>query len=302
MATSFDLARRAALTPLSVLIVGETGVGKELIARAVHQHSPRANGPLVSVSCAALRDELAETELFGHQASAFTGADKAKIGLFEEAAGGTFFLDEVAELSPGIQAKLLRAIEEKTIMPVGGNERRSVDVRVVAATHRDLRQEIAAGRFRMDLYFRLSGVIVHVPPLRLRRIEIEPLARAFLGRLCSALGQREPELTAESLALLESYRWPGNVRELGNVIERAVLLSRGGAIGPEHIQFDASLGAPDTPHGSSAQPDEGERARLLTVLTSCGGNQTRAAHTLGISRSALARRLDRLGLPRPRRR
>ena len=302
MATSFDLARRAAVTPLSVLIVGETGVGKEVIARAVHQSSPRANGPLVTVNCAALRDELAETELFGHEPAAFTGADKAKIGLFEEAAGGTFFLDQVAELSPAIQAKLLRAIEEKTILPVGSSERRSVDVRVVAATHRDLRHEIGAGRFRMDLYFRLSGVIVHVPPLSQRRIEIEPLARAFLHRLCNVLGQHAPELTPESIALLQRYRWPGNVRELGNVVERAVLLSGGGPIGPDHIQFDVSSSGPATTDGGAELSDEGERARLITVLASCGGNQTRAARTLGISRSALARRLDRLGVPRPRRR
>lgn len=301
MATSFDLARRAAVTPLSVLIQGETGVGKELIAHTVHRHSD-CSGPLVAVNCATLRDELGESELFGHAAGAFTGADAAKIGLLEAAHGGTFFLDDVAELSSGMQAKLLRAIENKTISPVGSTERRAVDMRVVSATHRDLRQAVHAGLFRMDLYFRLAGVIIFVPPLRQRRIEVEPLARAFLRRFCGGLGLPEPELSPAAIALLQNYRWPGNVRELGNVIERAALLARDAPIDCDHIQFDPGSSAEERAIGGSAPPDEGTRARLLTVLASCGGNQTRAARQLGISRSSLARQLDRLGLPRPRRR
>ncbi|HVZ35368.1 MAG TPA: sigma 54-interacting transcriptional regulator, partial [Polyangiaceae bacterium] len=232
---AYELAGRAAATDISVLILGETGAGKEAMAQAVHRRSPRQAGPFLLLNCAALTETLLESELFGHEKGAFTGATGAKVGLLESTRGGTVFLDEVGELPLGTQAKLLRVLEERTVLRVGSTKPRPIDVRFVTATNRDLLREVRAGRFRGDLYYRISGFIVHVPPLRERLVEIEPLAKHFLHQFCSRLGQPDPELTSDALAALHAHDWPGNVRELKTVIERAALLAGPGPVTVEHV-------------------------------------------------------------------
>jgi DNA-binding NtrC family response regulator len=233
------LIERVAQGNISVLLLGETGVGKEVLAEAVHRASPRASGPYVKLNCAALTESLFESELFGHEKGAFTGALKTKPGLLETASGGTLFLDEVGEMPHTIQVKLLRVLEERRVMRVGGLEERALDVRFVAATNRNLEDEVARGRFRQDLYYRLNGIALVVPPLRERVSEIEGLARVFIQSASSGLGQRrEPRLRADALDVLKSYGWPGNIRELRNVIERAVLLAGEDDLGPEHLPLE----------------------------------------------------------------
>jgi DNA-binding NtrC family response regulator len=307
------LAARAAAGTINVLVLGETGAGKEVLARAVHAASSRAGRPFVAISCAALSHALLESELFGHERGAFTGAAQAKPGLLETAPGGTVFLDEVGELHPALQAKVLRAIETREIVRVGGVRPRKIDVRFVAATNRDLAAAVAEGSFRRDLYFRLNGMTLTIPPLRERPNDLPRLARQFVAELAGAAGRpRPPELTADALAMLLAYHWPGNVRELRNVIERALLLCDGASITPEHLPADhltapvlavRSSGArpaapPQPPRGGGA--DGGERARVLEALAACGGNQSRAARLLGISRKVLLARLDAYGVARPR--
>jgi two-component system response regulator AtoC len=285
------LADRAAAGTINVLIVGETGVGKEVLARRIHQLSPRADRPFVAVNCAALSEALFESELFGHERGAFTGAAQAKPGLLETAPGGTVFLDEVAELPPALQAKLLRVLETREVLRVGSVRPRPIDVRFVAATNRDLEGEVARGTFRRDLYFRLNGMTLAIPPLRERRQEIPGLCRRFLAELCATAGRRRaPRLTDEAREHLQARRWPGNVRELRNAIERALLLAPGDEITPEHLATD-----PEAP-----PPIEDERERILRVLGACAGNQSRAARQLGISRKVLIARLDAYGVARPR--
>jgi two-component system response regulator AtoC len=320
------LAERAAVGTINVLIVGETGAGKEVLAERVHRMSPRAEKAFLCLNCASLSEHLLESELFGHERGAFTGASEAKPGLLETAPGGTVFLDEIGELPLLLQAKLLRVLETRLVTRVGGLKPKAIDVRFVAATNRNLEEEVAAGRFRRDLYFRLNGMTLHIPPLRVRRGEIAPLAAIFLRQFSEPLGKTPPALSDDARLMLEAYVWPGNVRELRNMMERAVLLCTGDEILPEHLLLEAMSAAmaPPTPIGPAPEvasrptlpmsvvsddggPDlsapvagEDERERILRVLAECGGNQSRAAKALGIARSTLVLRLNEYQVPRPR--
>jgi two-component system, NtrC family, response regulator AtoC len=301
---------RVASGQLSVLLLGETGVGKEILAEHVHRSSPRGKKPFLKLNCAAMTESLLESELFGHEKGSFTGAAATKLGLLETAQGGTVFLDEIGEMSPAIQVKLLRVLEERKVMRVGGLKPIPIDVRFVAATNRDLEHEIAAGRFRQDLYYRLAGISLVIPPLRERVDEIVPLARAFVATASSQAGHAPPRFDASALELLASYSWPGNIRELRNVVERATLLTTDGVIRPEHLPLEkmrATFAPSPTPDGKrqvagleAFYPGDSERERIISTLEQCRGNQTKAARILGMSRRTLIYRLERYGLPRPR--
>src|SRR5512140_3405507 len=230
-----DQLRKIAAADTTVLVLGESGTGKELVARALHAQGPRRDGPFVSVSCAAIPEGLLESELFGHERGAFTGAIRRKLGRFELANGGTLFLDEVGEIPPAIQVKLLRVLQERRFERVGGEEAIDVDVRVVSATNRDLKSMAAAGSFREDLYYRLAVLPVTLPPLRERPGDVEELARFFVGKLAPRVGRRVIGFTPEALALLKGHRWPGNVRELENVVEQALVFADGELIRPEDL-------------------------------------------------------------------
>ncbi|MCE9571944.1 MAG: sigma 54-interacting transcriptional regulator [Deltaproteobacteria bacterium] len=329
-ATAMDEVRsmlaRIAPSDISVLIIGETGVGKELYAEMLHRSSARSARPFIRLNCAAIAASVLEAELFGHERGAFTGATSARAGLFEAADGGTLFLDEIGELPLGIQSTLLRVLEERRVRPIGSNEGRPIDVRFVCATNRVLADEIAARRFRQDLYFRISGVTLSLPSLRERRDEIRGLCRAFANR-ARRPPAAPPRLSAAALDVLVRAPWPGNVRELRNTIERAVLLAGAGEVEPRHLLLDAQPPPPsdettDTSHRvtqpglAAVMPPPGlastsdrplanavadtERHQILEVLARCGGNQTRAAQILGISRNTLLARLDAFGITRPR--
>jgi two-component system, NtrC family, response regulator AtoC len=297
---------RVANTAIGVLILGETGVGKEVMARALHARSQRADRPFVPIHCAALSPALFESELFGHEKGAFTSALTAKPGLLETADGGTVFLDEIGELPEAIQVKLLRVLEDRVVLRVGGVRPIQLDVRFVAATHRDLEAEVERGGFRSDLYYRLSGVTVVVPPLRHRRDEIEGLARAFCEDAAARAGRPAPVLSPEALAALESYAWPGNIRELRNMIERATALCDGAAIEPDDLPLDKIAATLPPVHRTPPAParidDEAEKARIVAALAQCKGNQTRAASVLGYSLRKLVYLMTRYELPRPRKR
>jgi len=357
------LVERVADSDISIVIHGETGVGKEVMAREIHRLSPRKDKPFVGLNCAALTETLLESELFGHERGAFSGAVATKPGLFEVADKGTVFLDEIGEMSLAIQAKLLRVLEERTVLRVGGLSPRAIDVRFLAASHKDLEAEVFAGRFRQDLYFRLNGITVEIPPLRERTGEIEGLAAMFIADACRRNKRTlVPVVSQEAMALLTRYAWPGNIRELRNLVERAVLLCTGARILPEHLPVERLTrhrqSEPAAPPPSSArlpsqavqpapparpllpreqprpirdddddlhtmpamrrvQRDDAapaarpsdslkdavsdlERQRIIDALKACGGNQTRAAEMLGISRRTLVNRLDQYDLPRPR--
>ena len=323
----YSLVDKVADTPVTVLIMGETGVGKEVVAEALHRRSSRSARPFVRLNCACLPETLLESELFGHEKGAFTGAERRKVGYFEAAQGGTIFLDEIGEIPPPMQAKLLRVLEERKITRVGGTQQIDVDVRVVCATNRDLEAEVARRAFREDLFFRVGGFSVVVPPLRDRRPEILPLADFFLAQMGRELGQAVPRLTAAAQRALERYAWPGNVRELRNALERASVLATGSVIEvedlPERVREAAAaaggaaagLGvAGASAVGGAAALELGgepgavdvkqqiadiERSSILAVLDACGGNQTRAARKLGLSRRALIYRMEKHGLKPP---
>ncbi len=330
------MLERIAGGEINVLILGETGVGKEVLARTIHTRSPRGPRSLVCINCAALSETLLESELFGHEKGAFTGATSAKTGLLESADGGTIFLDEVGEMPLSLQAKLLRVIEQREVLRVGSLRPRAIDVRFLAATNRDLEGEVAAGRFRRDLYFRLNGVSVVVPPLRERTDEIAPLARAFVKQLAA----RSRRATVPTIAppvndLLRRYPWPGNVRELRNMMERAVLLTVGDVITLESFpsemmvapvialrsplshaaasrvtvppamatdtsRFSVPAKSGDVLKEAVVGATAGERERIIAALDAAHGNQTTAAKMLGISRRTLVTRLGEYDLPRPR--
>jgi DNA-binding NtrC family response regulator len=306
---------------IGVLIVGETGVGKELLAEALHRRSPRSGGPFVAVNCAALPESLLESEMFGFDRGAFTGATSAKPGLLEATSGGTVFLDEVGEMPLATQAKLLRAIESGEIMRLGSLKPRPIDVRFLAATNRPLAELVDRGAFRRDLYYRLDGITLRLPPLRERREEIAPLARSIAAAFSAQHGAAPPAIAADALALLGRYDFPGNVRELKNAIERACLLCGFGTIGPAHLRLegDGPSAAPSAPSAAggaqpagpaSVPPGSGlrgeieaiERERILAALDKTNGNQTQAAALLGIARRTLVNRMEAWGLPRPRKR
>jgi two-component system response regulator AtoC len=294
----FALVRRLAASELSVLIEGETGTGKELVARALHRGSARARKPFLAVNCATLTDTLAASELFGHERGSFTSADARKIGVFESADGGTLLLDEVGELSPANQAMLLRAVQERSICRVGSSRPIPVDVRVVAATNRDLALDVAQGRFRQDLYFRLNGVTVVSPALRARTRDILPMVEQMLAGRGRAWRLGPGVATA-----LEGYAWPGNVRELRNVVERGVALAERDEIRLEHLRLNLGerpdVGSDDASR-FRAQVEDTERRAIVTALADAGGNQSRAARELGISRRCLITRMERYGLkPQP---
>ena len=314
MRALYDQASRAAATAINVLILGENGVGKEILARAIHNLSPRAKGPFVALNCAALTESLVQAELFGHEKGAFTGALQARAGLLESAGGGTLFLDEIGELPHAMQSKLLRALEERKVMRVGARTEREIDVRFVAATNRDPELEIERGTFRQDLYFRLNGISLTIPPLRERTLEIPHLARMFLARARAEHAAQAKSIAGSTLALLAAYSWPGNVRELKNVIDRGAVLCQGDELLPEHLPpklldtaARTSTSAPPAREGSAPPPPaphltaDGRQA-ILDALDRCAGNQTRAAELLGISRRTLVTRLDDFDIPRPRKR
>ncbi|MEW5935953.1 MAG: sigma 54-interacting transcriptional regulator, partial [Bacillota bacterium] len=293
-----ELARRAAATSATVLLEGETGTGKELFAQAIHNASRRAMGPFVAVNCGVIPRELVASELFGYVEGAFTGARRGgRPGKFELADGGTLFLDEVSEMSLEMQVGLLRVLQERKVVRVGGDRVIPVDVRVIAATNRDLRAEVERGRFRQDLYFRLNVFHIRVPALRHRRGDIPLLVNYFLERYCRAYGRRVPGLHPEVVAALQAYPWPGNVRELQNVVERLVLTVDNGDVSPAHLPPDVTGSASQfpAPRRKRGRLRELQHAEIMRVLAECGGNVSRAASELGVARSTIYRRLARSG-------
>ncbi len=292
----FDTVRQVASARTSVLLLGESGTGKELIAKALHQLSPRAQGPMVTVNCAALPPTLLESELFGHEKGAFTGAHEKRIGRFEQAQGGTLFLDEIGEIDATLQVKLLRFLGERTFERVGSNKTLTADVRLIAATNKNLEEQVKAGKFREDLYFRLAVVPIVLPPLRQRGGDIVLLAKTFLKEFAQENGKNVNDFTPEALEALMNYAWPGNVRELRTAIEHAVVLTRGEKIGLRDLPL--GVRAASTGGGQArllAQPDltvaEAEKQLILRALKECGGNRTEAAKKLGMSRRTLHRKL-----------
>ncbi len=310
---------RIASKPVNVLIRGETGTGKDLIARAIYQHSNRAKAPFIAINCAAIPETLLESELFGHERGAFTGAESRRIGRFEQADHGTIFLDEIGDMTPGTQAKLLRVLQEKTIQRLGGKETISVDVRVIAATHRDLESAIRKQQFREDLYYRLSVVVITLPPLRDRNEDIPELVRFFLRKYAAEFGVENPSIHADAMEKLQAQNWPGNVRELENIARKVLLQAQGYTIGLEHVKAALKTGV--NPGDAavlslrqyvdrllvSAQQGElsDAHARLLTeaerqlfsrAIEMARGNQAKAARWVGVSRLTMREKLIQFGL------
>jgi len=302
---------RAAVSDASVLVTGESGVGKELVARALHDNSPRAQGPFVPLDCGALPENLLESELFGHAKGAFSGAAAARVGRFEAANGGTLLLDEIGEISPAMQTKLLRVLQEREVVRLGENHPRKVDVRVVAATHRDLDAMVRTGQFREDLYYRLRVLPLHVPPLRERASDIALLAARMLGELAERYRRAPLRVSPEALTALEAYRWPGNVRQLFNALEFAMVQADGPVILPHHLLpeilapgargDERAPAAPGAARASAAEPrgsyyrramrPDDERALIRGALEDAGGNRAEAARRLGMSRTTLWKKL-----------
>jgi DNA-binding NtrC family response regulator len=298
MLAVYNQIARAADSVVPVLIVGESGTGKELVARALHRNSQRAPRPFVAINCGAITETLLESELFGHSRGAFTGAVADAKGIFEQAQGGTVFLDEIGETSPALQVKLLRVLEEGEVRPVGASRSIKVDNRVVAATNRDLERAVAEQRFRADLYYRLSVIVIRLPTLRERRDDIPLLIASFLKAACKRTG-RQVELSSGALDVLLAYDWPGNVRQLENTVERIVLFSRGSVVGPDDVPAVLQNVHRDTPAGlfeDLPSLEELERRYFEHVLRAVGRNRTRAADVLGIDRRTLYRMADRFGI------
>jgi len=296
-----EMARQVAPTGCNVLITGESGTGKELFARCLHDHDGRRvdnnGGPFLAVNCGAFNEELLANELFGHEKGAFTGAI-GKTGLLVAADGGTLFLDEVTEMSPAMQVKLLRAIQEKEALPIGGTKPVKVDVRFIAASNRNMKDWVAEGRFRQDLYYRLNVVNLHIPPLSARREDIPLLAQHFLDRAAPVMGKSVNTISADALALLKAYDFPGNVRELENIIERGVAICQGDTLDVAHLPDDLrdlTIRAFRRRDGRVVPLDEHEREYILWVLEEASGNQTLAAQMLGIDRVSLWRKLKKYG-------
>jgi two-component system response regulator HydG len=310
MRALFAQVSRVASTDVTVLIQGESGVGKELVAAALHRAGRRPDGPFVAINCAAIPAGLQESELFGHERGTFTGADQRRIGRFEQAAGGTLFLDEIAELSPGLQASLLRVVQERRFTRVGGREEIEVDVRIVAATHRNLADEVDAGNFRADLYYRLSVYELLVPSLRERRGDIGRLAAHFLAELSDRYQQPVRTLGDGARAILEAYSWPGNVRELRNVVERVHVVTSGPVVTPEDLPARIRQAVSETvsrlpSSTSSNREDDGlspmermEKDTIVAALAASRGNATDVIRRLGIPRTTLYRKMERYGIRR----
>jgi DNA-binding NtrC family response regulator len=290
----------------TVLLVGETGVGKEILAEVVHRHSPRRDGPLVRLNCGGVPESLIESELFGHDKGAFTGATAPKAGFIEAARGGTLFLDEIGDLPLPAQTKLLRALETKRVRRLGTTDEIEVDVRFVCATHRDLESAVAAGGFRQDLFYRVAAFTLEIPPLRERPTEIVPLAELFARRFAQQNNLPSPELHTDARRALEAHSWPGNIRELRNALEHAVVLAEGASISVQHLP--RALAEPSTEPAGEAestdattiqeQRDEAERRAVEEALAACGGNRGKAAERLGISRRMLQYKIAKFGLKR----
>ena len=300
LAFALQVIQRAADTDSTVLISGESGTGKELLARALHAGSPRAKGPFVAVNCAALPDALVESELFGHTRGAFTGATGARAGRILSANGGTLFLDEIGDLPLEAQAKLLRALQERALVPVGSDTPVSFDVRIVAATHRDLEAMVDAGEFRLDLYYRISVIRTELAPLRDRPEDIVPLAEHFVQRINTWAKRHVTGLSPAARTALLHHRWRGNVRELANAIERAVVLTGAGVISPDALGLGKPRrrrAEPDTPEGLNLKDavKQVEHALIRRALDQTGGNRTEAAALLGLNRTTLVEKLRKLG-------
>jgi len=301
----FETIQKVAETDLTVLVRGESGTGKELVAQALHHRSPRRDRPFVAVNCAAISRELVESELFGHEKGAFTGADARRVGRFEAADGGTIFLDEIGDMPLETQSKVLRVLQERSFERVGGTKTIEADVRVVAATHRDLEAEVKRGRFREDLYYRLRVVEIALPPLRQRPEDIAPLVERFLDQLATRLGRERCRMGVAALARLARHTWPGNVRELRNVIEQAAVLASREVIDEEDLRLGAAPvaaeGAPPAAGGSFAEAkrrstEAFERGYLLRALRANGGNVSRTAEAIGMVRQSLQQKIRELGL------
>lgn len=320
MQTVYKEIGRVAAMPVTVLIQGETGTGKELVARAIHQHSDRATKAFVTVNCAAIPENLLESELFGHEAGSFTGAKARHIGRFEQANSGTIFLDEIGDMSPGTQVKLLRVLQEKTISRVGGKETIPVDVRILAATHRNLEEAIEAKEFRLDLFHRLNVAVIYLPPLANRREDIPDLVKYFFARYSAEFNLERPEISTEAVEFLQQHNWPGNVRELENIVRKALIASRGYPINLEHLRAVMTKPTqPPRPAGDQkltdyvaellVQAQLGETGNVSEILTEAverelygqairlaNGDQTKAARWLGVSRPTMREKLTRYGL------
>lgn len=299
-----SLVRKVAATNAIVLVTGESGTGKELVANTVHRFSARSEGPFIDISCAAIQETLLESELFGYEAGAFTGARKRKLGLFELANGGTLFLDEIGEMSLTLQSKLLRVLETQSFFRVGGTKKVEVDVRIIAATNRELEQSVVESKFRQDLLFRINNFTIKLPPLRERTEDIPPLAEHFLSLVG---GGTNKQLSPEAMDVLVNYSWPGNVREIRNVIERAVILSSQDEILPEDLplelraQIEPRLGPSNGSQQAPVNLEEMKKKQILNVLEQTGWHQGKASELLGISPSTLYRQLKSYGLTRTRR-
>jgi two-component system NtrC family response regulator len=299
-----QLIDKVAPTDAAVLLSGESGTGKDLLARNIHKRSMRRDGPFFSINCAALTENLLESELFGHERGAFTGASDTKRGIFEAADKGTLFLDEISETGPSFQARLLRVVQDGEFLRVGGNRHLKTDVRLISSSNRDIQEAIANGSIREDLFYRLSAIEIHIPPLRERKEDIALLAAHFIEKYANELRRPAPTISPETLQLLTQYSWPGNVRELRNTIERALILGHGNVVTVEHLPKELTASATQEPEsGLSFQlPETGFRLTALEkqlveqALDSTKGNQVQAARMLGISRDAFRNRMKKHGL------